>query len=274
MILVGMLALGVVASIWVMGAESSEGQQGGVHNCPPAGKWAISTWSGDDDTDAGEALASCGAGAIAAAYYLDPESQAWQRWFADRPDVSTLEALKGMQGILTLGTVVGAGAIPTPTASTFGDSELTLILDGFVESPLNLTFDDLLAMPRSTVYAELYCVGGPTTILEKGSWTGVRLGLMLEEAGVLPEAVKVAFYADDGFATDLTVVTAMRQDIILAYERDGEPLPETLRLVVPGKWGYKWIRGVTHIELVDYDFKGHYETMGYPDEADISSGAQ
>jgi DMSO/TMAO reductase YedYZ molybdopterin-dependent catalytic subunit len=97
---------------------------------------------------------------------------------------------------------------------------------------------------------------------------------MLEKAGVLPEAVKVAFHADDGFATDLTVVTAMRQDVILAYERDGEPLPETLRLVVPGKWGYKWIRGVTHIELVDYDFKGHYEMMGYPDEADISSGPQ
>jgi DMSO/TMAO reductase YedYZ molybdopterin-dependent catalytic subunit len=146
-----------------------------------------------------------------------------------------------------------------------------LVIDGFVQSPLNLTFDDLLAMPRSTVNAELYCVGDPTTVLAKGDWTGVRLGVLLEEAGVSPEAVKVAFYADDGFTTDLPVATARRDDIILAYERDDELLTEQVRLVVPGKWGYKWIRDVTHIELVNYDFKGFYESRGYSDEADISS---
>ncbi len=146
-----------------------------------------------------------------------------------------------------------------------------LVMDGFVRSPLNLTFDDLLAMPRSTVNAELYCVGDPTTVLAKGDWTGVRLGLLLEEAGVSPEAVKVAFYADDGFTTDLPVATARRDDIILAYERDGKLLTEQVRLVVPGKWGYKWVRDVTRIELVNYDFKGFYESRGYSDEADISS---
>jgi hypothetical protein len=124
-------------------------------------------------------------------------------------------------------------------------------------------------MPTSTVYAKLYCVGWPSTPLAEGNWTGVRLGLILEEAGVSPEAVKVAFYADDGFSTDLTVTTAMRDDIILAYARDGEPLTENVRLVVPCKWGYKWISGPTHIELVDYDFLGTYESSGLPDEADI-----
>jgi DMSO/TMAO reductase YedYZ molybdopterin-dependent catalytic subunit len=164
--------------------------------------------------------------------------------------------------------------LPTSAPGTSTESEWRLVVDGLVESPLNLTFDDLLAMPKSTVNAELYCVGGPTTVLAKGDWTGVRLGRLLENAEVSPEAVKVAFYADDGFTTDLTVATAMRDDIILAYERDGEPLTEKLRLVVPGKWGYKWIRDVTHIELVDYDFKGFYESSGYSDEADISSSPQ
>ncbi|KPJ49716.1 MAG: hypothetical protein AMJ38_02875, partial [Dehalococcoidia bacterium DG_22] len=79
----------------------------------------------------------------------------------------------------------------------------------------------------------------------------------------------VAFYADDGFATDLTVTTAMRHDIILAYARDGDPLTENLRLVVPCKWGYKWMRNPVHIELVDYDFLGTYESLGLSDEADI-----
>ena len=45
------------------------------------------------------------------------------------------------------------------------------------------------------------------------------------------------------------------------------PLDEMLRLVVPDKWGYKWISYVTVIELVDYDFLGVWESQGYPDAA-------
>lgn len=186
--------------------------------------------------------------------------------------VSTLGTQNGMEGDVALGAVDGSDPTPTPTptAGAAADPEWTVIVDGFVESPLNLTIDDIAAMPPSTVYGVLICVGLPTSPLEEGYWTGVRLGFILEQAGVSPEAVKVAFYADDGFTTDLPVTTAMRDDIILAYEKDGEPLAENLRLVVPCKWGYKWIRDLTHIELVDYDFLGHYESRGYSDEADIS----
>jgi DMSO/TMAO reductase YedYZ molybdopterin-dependent catalytic subunit len=156
-----------------------------------------------------------------------------------------------------------------PTESATSEPQRSLVLDGLVESPLDLTLDELSAMPKTTEYVELYCVDYPTVPVEKGDWTGVRLGLLLEQAGASPEAVKVAFYADDGYSTDLTITTAMREDIILAYERDGMALSEGLRLVVPGKWGYKWISGLTHIELVDYDFTGVWESRGYSDEADI-----
>jgi len=150
-----------------------------------------------------------------------------------------------------------------------GDSGWRLTVDGLVDHPLSLTFEEIAAMPRSIVNATLFCVDFPNYVVAEGNWTGVRLGLILERAGVSAESVKVAFYAEDGFSTDLTVATAMREDIILAYERDAAPLPEKLRLVVPGKWGYKWISSVNHIELVDYDFKGFWESRGYSDEADI-----
>ena len=159
----------------------------------------------------------------------------------------------------------------TPASSPLAVAQRSLVLDGLVESPVDLTLDDLRAMENTTEYVELYCVDYPTVPVEKGNWTGVRLGLLLEQAGVSPEAVKVAFYDDHGYSTDLTVATAMREDIILAYERDGMPLSEGLRLVVPGKWGYKWISGLTHIELVDYDFAGVWESRGYSDEADITA---
>lgn len=160
-----------------------------------------------------------------------------------------------------------------PEEIIIAGSEWRLLVDGFVESPLNLTFDELVAMPRHTVNAELYCVNPPLRCLAEGDWVGVRLGLILEQAGISSEAVKVAFYAEDDFATDLTITTAMREDIILAYEKDGEPLREKTRLVVPGKWGYKWIHHVIHIELVNYDFKGTYESSGYSDTAEIPKDA-
>ena len=163
-------------------------------------------------------------------------------------------------------------ATNSPPTSPTKDFEWTLLVDGFVQRPLNLTLNELIAMPRSTVNAELYClpaVGSSGVLVDHGNWTGVRLELILEKAGVSPQAVKVAFYAEDGFTTDLTVTTAMHEDIILAYEKDGKPLPEKLRLAVPGMWGYKWIKWLTHIEVVDYDFKGRYESIGFPDNAEI-----
>ena len=176
----------------------------------------------------------------------------------------------------TASSEVDSGSAPTPAPAgahpTAANPDWPLTVDGFVQSPLYLTLGDLVAMPATTVYAQLYCVGLPTAPLVEGNWTGVRLGFLLEQAGVSPEAVKVAFYASDGFTTDLPLTTAMRDDIVVAYERDGEPLEENLRLVVPCKWGYKWIRDLTHIELVDYDFLGTYESAGYPDEADRLPG--
>ena len=141
-----------------------------------------------------------------------------------------------------------------------GDSEWSVLVDGLVNRPLNLTFSELVAMPRSTVDAELWCItpGGfpPPFLVASGNWAGVKLGLILEKAELSRQAVTVEFYAKDGYSTNISVATAMRENVILAYEKDGEPLPETLRLVFPGSPGYMWISMITHIKLVKPDFKG------------------
>jgi hypothetical protein len=97
-------------------SSGSEAQQDAIHNCPQPGKWAISVWSGQDDADAEEAFATCGEGAVAAAYHIDPDTQIWSRWFAARPDVSNLATLDRLQGVLALG---GANApAPLPSGSS------------------------------------------------------------------------------------------------------------------------------------------------------------
>jgi hypothetical protein len=152
-------------------------------------------------------------------------------------------------------------------------AEWQLTVTGLVENPLKLSWTEIVAMPKSTVNAALICVDFPNNMVAQGNWTGIKLQTLLEEAKPSADAIKVAFYAADGYSTDLPVETAMRDDIILAYEKDGSPLND-LRLVVPGKWGYKWISQLTRIELVDYNFLGFWESKGYSDEANVSMSEQ
>ena len=102
------VGLGLVA--WGPTTGSSEAQSGTMHNCPAAGKWSIAVWEGDSGTAAADALATCGAGAVDAAYALDPQTGGWLGWFRGRPEVSKLTALDGMQGVLAVGGTAAAGA--------------------------------------------------------------------------------------------------------------------------------------------------------------------
>lgn len=170
---------------------------------------------------------------------------------------------------LSIVSILGLQGFLTPATTQNPNQQPWLLVDGLVQNPLNLSLEELEAMPLTSVNAELYCVDNPRTPVAKGNWTGVRLMVLLERARVSADAVKIAFYANDGFTTDLSLTTASREDIIVAFQKDGTALPEKLRLVVPGKWGYKWIAQLARLELVNYDFRGYYESRGYSDEADI-----
>ena len=74
-----------------------------MEDCPQPGKWAISVWNGPTATPPSDALATCAAVTVAAAYWIDPQSQAWKRYFDGRPDISNLADLRELQGLVTLG---------------------------------------------------------------------------------------------------------------------------------------------------------------------------
>ncbi|UCH87344.1 MAG: hypothetical protein JSU97_02850 [Dehalococcoidia bacterium] len=110
-----LLALGLIILAWATGRDSSDAQQGVMHNCPGPYKYSLAVWEGPDDTDVEEALATCGEGGVVVAYWLVPETQSWLRWFAGRPEVSTLTTLDNLQGIMALG---GVGASPPSSVSS------------------------------------------------------------------------------------------------------------------------------------------------------------
>lgn len=64
-------------------------------------------WSGDDGTDPEQAFATCGAQTVQAAYYIDPQTQSWLRWFTGRQEISNVPALNDMQAVLARGAVGG-----------------------------------------------------------------------------------------------------------------------------------------------------------------------
>lgn len=158
-----------------------------------------------------------------------------------------------------------AFSITGTQAANPNENDWQLEITGLVNQPLNLTLKQLTAMPATSVNAGIYCVDFPYKVVESGNWTGIKLSYLFETAGVSPSAIKVAFYASDGYTTDLTLETANETNVIVAYEKDGALLGN-LRLVTPGKWGYKWIHQLTKIELVNYDFKGKWESLGYSDD--------
>jgi hypothetical protein len=170
-------------------------------------------------------------------------------------------------------TTTGPGGGSTSTSPLQTPS--TLEIYGAVRSPLNLTYAELASMPMVSEVAELLCVTGSPDVTY--NWTGVPLFYLLTLAQIEPDAYKIVTICSDGYTSDLLVEDALQPTTILALEANGTSLPQLLygpegpnRLVVPGKWGYKWSSGIEEIEVVTTNYLGEYESSGYySDTADI-----
>jgi hypothetical protein len=123
--LAGMATLGLLALVSMLGPGVSQADDATMHNCPQPSRWAVVVWGGDDGTNADQAFATCGEGAVVAAYDLDPQTQGWLRWFADQPGISTLSTLNKWQGVIALGgAAVALPPEPSPTAVLSGGFEV------------------------------------------------------------------------------------------------------------------------------------------------------
>lgn len=146
-----------------------------------------------------------------------------------------------------------------------------IVVTGLVDNPLNLTRSYLLSLPTVSETARLDCIFGiPNATF---SWTGIPLFHLLTLAQIRPEAVEVVFRASDGFSSSLLIRDALQPYVLLGLTANGTflgdvPLSDYIapnvqggyRIIVPGKYGFKWVAGVTQIEVVDYDYNGTYET--------------
>lgn len=141
-----------------------------------------------------------------------------------------------------------------------------LIVDGEVNNPLSLSMADIQALPLTSMIIRHICVEGWAAIVQ---WGGIRLREIVALAQ--PKAnVKFAYFkSGDGYYESWDIASALHPQTLLAYQKNGEPLPvdngAPLRLASPIKLGYKQSKWVTRVTLVSYlsPMKGYWEDQGY-----------
>jgi DMSO/TMAO reductase YedYZ molybdopterin-dependent catalytic subunit len=175
--------------------------------------------------------------------------------------------------------------IPALDAATW-----RLRIGGLVTRRLEFDLETLRAMPSRTVRVTLECAGNGRASLQPrpisqpwlveaigtADWTGVALRDVLTQAGVDPSAVDVVFTgADHGiergveqdYQRSLTIDQAFGDDVLLAYEMNGAPLPPQhgfpVRLVVPGWYGMAHVKWLVNIEIADTPFAGFQQAVAY-----------
>ncbi len=147
----------------------------------------------------------------------------------------------------------------------------TLTIDGEVENPVKLSWDDFMQLPKSVSVSDFHCVEGWSVLDCK--WEGVRIRDIEKLVKPKDVARAVTFECADSYTTSLFREELYGDDVLLAYKLNGEALEEgcgfPVRLVVPSKYAYKSALWVVHLRFTRGKELGFWERRGYSDNADV-----
>ena len=145
-----------------------------------------------------------------------------------------------------------AAESPT-TASSVLDIDINnyrLVINGLVNTPLSLSYEQIQSYPTVIKKVELVCPGVEDQTEE---WTGVPVSTLLAKADLTPGASEVVFTGVDGYSIQLPLETVQQSGAFLAYMVDGQTLTQwrgyPLRLVLGGSQGASWVEWITNIEV-------------------------
>lgn len=149
--------------------------------------------------------------------------------------------------------------------------EYRLVIDGLVENKMEYEYEKLQDKDHIKKVITLNCVTGWSV---KALWEGIPLKNLFEEVDVKDEANTVIFYSPDGYSTSLPLSFIMDNNIMIADKLNDVQLPPRqgfpFQLIAEQKYGYKWIRWITRIELSsDSEYLGYWEEKGYSNSADL-----
>lgn len=172
----------------------------------------------------------------------------------------------------------------------FDYNDYRLEIGGMVKKTRQFTVEQLKSLPKAEVVMTLECAGngsnpGFMNAVCNNRWSGTPLAPLLQECGIDPAATEVVFFGEDKqeetlrpgtkrelkvevpFGRSMSVSDAQRPELLLAYERNGEPLEHRngapIRLIVPGWYGVANVKWLTRIEFRDRRYMGKYMARDY-----------
>ena len=151
-------------------------------------------------------------------------------------------------------------------------SNYTLEVTGLVQNPRNYTYDEVLNHTAYQKVVTINCVEGwDATIL----WQGVLVSDLLKDVKPLPSGTTVIFTAADNYTTSFPIDYLYNNNILLAYKMNNVTIPPEygfpFQLVAESKWGYKWIKWVTKIEVTNNtNYTGYWESRGYTNSGNLN----
>ena len=150
-----------------------------------------------------------------------------------------------------------------------------LTVDGQVDNPFTLTYQELLGQPMKQQYESLMCISNEVggQYMSNALWEGIPLMDLLQRAGVKAGATKIVFHAYDDYTDSIHLTKALEPTTLLAVRMNSTTLPQEhgfpARMLVPGIYGMKHCKWVTRIEVVNYDFQGYWQQRGWSDPAPV-----
>lgn len=141
---------------------------------------------------------------------------------------------------------------------------------GLVQNPFELSWEQLRAEPPVEWGGDIHCVTRWSK--QDTRWRGVSFKRLVERARPLASVTHVVQHADNDYTTNLPLAQMLGDDVLVAYEFDGQPLEPIhggpVRMLVPKLYFWKSAKWVHGLEFLDHDRKGFWETRGYHNEAD------
>jgi DMSO/TMAO reductase YedYZ molybdopterin-dependent catalytic subunit len=177
----------------------------------------------------------------------------------------------------------------TPTGSLYTQSysrapdvsvdNWRLHVHGLVSHEQTLGMAELRAFPRVESLRTLECIGNPVggSLIGNVVWGGFEAEGLWREVGILPQARRAKFEAEDEYQTSVELKWITQPGVLLVYEVNGEPLPREhgfpLRILMPGLYGQKMPKWIRDIEFIDTDHQGYWESRGWSDVASVQTNS-
>jgi DMSO/TMAO reductase YedYZ molybdopterin-dependent catalytic subunit len=144
-----------------------------------------------------------------------------------------------------------------------------LIINGAVDNPVTLTWDEFMAMPQTDDVSDFHCV--TTWSKFNMSWQGVRLLDLAALVQVKETATHLLCHGYDEYTTNVSLEEALKPDVLLVHTYEGAPLPREhggpVRMITPQLYAWKGSKWISRLEFLNFNKLGFWERNGYSDTA-------